>query len=234
MWPGFNGQSTIVQQWTQAYSGNIVLLVKGDGSVTDASVYGRAMTARNGASTSSSQAKFGSESMTFDGVNDYWDTPDSSDFAFGSRVWSVDFWLYIPASTTLAADNSIVSCWKTGSYGWWIGLDNASRLRFFESYDGSTGFFTTMSAAIPDDTWTHCAIWRATTGSAVVRAAVDGTIVGSRSLGGAIFDSTAKLCIGATDDPAAYTEPIFVDELRICVDTVDYGLTGFSPPTSAY
>ena len=82
----------------------------------------------------------------------------------------------------------------------------------------------------------HIAVWESFTGNAVY-AAVNGTSQGNVTSPGAytIFDSTVALSIGATADGLAKAPSgIAIDELRICVDTIDYDNSSFTPPTSAY
>lgn len=208
-----------------------ILLLHADNDYVDSSSYAHTMTARGSMAFTSSNV-FDGQGFQFNGSSRI-DTPNASEFALTTgSVWSIDLRVYIPTAATLATDNTLVSVWKTGSTSWWLGLSSAGRLRWF-TFDGTTSFFDTLSAStIPRDTLTHVAVW--SLGDGNVRCALAG------STDGTVPDrtraaSTAKLVIGATDDPGAYLpNTIVMDEIRMCITNIDYATSSFTPPTSPY
>lgn len=205
---------------------NVVLLAHADSDYVDSSPYNRTITPR-GSMAFTGGGAFDGQAFLFNGSSRM-DTPNTAELALAlGSVWSLDLRLYIPTSTTLATDNTLISIWKTGSLSWWLGLSAAARLRWF-TYNGTTSFFDTLSVGtIPRDTLTHVAVWALGDGN--VRCAVNGTLDGSLPDRGRAA-STAKLVIGAHDDPAAHLpNGVVVDEVRVCADAIDYGTTGFTP-----
>lgn len=214
------------------------LLLHFDGNFNDSSVAAHVFTASGGAVTSATRAKWGAQAFTASGSS-YITCPDSTLFDFsGGRVWSIDFWVYVPTATTLAVDNALVTSWNgtSNNIAWYVGLDAFNQVRFFHDSDGTPSGvdFRTMSSPIGRDAWVHVAVWLSpTTGN--IYCAVNGAIVGTYVTPGAIFNGSASLAVGATADPGAiFPSGLSIDEVRICVDTIDYDAASFTPPTSAY
>lgn len=72
-----------------------------NGSTTfyDSSLYGHTVTANGNAQISTAQSKFGGSSAAFDGSGDYLDSESSSQFAFGTGDFTVEFWLFPTSSS---------------------------------------------------------------------------------------------------------------------------------------
>jgi hypothetical protein len=213
-------------------AGSYALLMHFNGDLSDSGAHSHVFTS-TGPATSAALKKWGSHALLFGGSGKV-SAPYSADFAFGARKWSVDFWIYVPASVTFATDNCVVCVWNAvGSISWYIGFSSFSLLRFFSSSDGTTGnHVNASSAVIPRNAWAHVAVW------------YTGTNVYSSFNGGApysvgstlnLFDAATGLSIGATNTGgAAMPSGVVIDELRICVDDIDYGTTSFTPPTGPY
>jgi len=213
----------------------VVLLLHFDGNFTDASPAPNTFTTHGSAVTSTTRFKFGTHSF-LDNGSYYVSCPDTANFNFGSRLWSIDCWIYIPTATTLATDNTIVCSWAAGDIAWYFGVNASGFLRFFYSNDGTTGDFRTASAGpIARDTWTHVALWKsATTGT--INSAINGAVwsVLGASIG-TIHNSSANLVVMATADGVAIApNGMTIDELRICVDIIQYDNTSFTPPAAPY
>jgi hypothetical protein len=67
----------------------------GSTTFTDSSSYTHTVTANGNAQVSTSNVKFGTGSGLFDGTGDYLALDGSSDFAFGSGDYTVDFWVRV-------------------------------------------------------------------------------------------------------------------------------------------
>lgn len=228
---------------TSPAGADVVLLLHYDGNFTDSSQSAHTVTANGSIGRTSSTVKFGSEAVTFDGIDDYLSVADSTDWPVGSLIWSVDFWLYVPTSASLATDNTLVSQWQDSAdqRSWWIGLNEDCRLRFFRSSNGTltNAHFHSFSATgdITRDAWHHIAVWRSP-----ITDEIQGAVNGVRTYttefvpaGQTLHDSTANLTHGATGDALALLPSgIVIDELRICKGAIDYADADFTPPTAAY
>jgi len=74
----------------------IKLMLHGNGAngsqtITDDSLYPKTITAYGNAQNSTTQYKFGTASLKFDGSGDYLIIPDSDDFTFGDNDFTIDF-----------------------------------------------------------------------------------------------------------------------------------------------
>ena len=104
--------STGTVDTTDPYAGNVISELHFDGNLTDD--IGRTWTAYGGGTTSATQSKFGGRAMYFDGSDDYIDTPATSDLAFCTGDFTIDFWYY-----RSALPNTLESlvCWGNGAIG---------------------------------------------------------------------------------------------------------------------
>lgn len=217
----------------------VALLMHFDGNFTDSSTTANVFTTFNSAVTSATRSRFGGQSFVSNGSY-YVTCPDNAAFAFGTRLWSIDFWIYIPTSASLSTDNCIVASWNgSADYAWFVGLSNTGILRFYFSPDGSAGaatYWNATASALPRDQWVHIAIWRSFTNNNIA-SSVDGAAPFSVTSPGAfsLHDPAGALSIGAVPGGSVpLPSGIAVDELRIVVDTIDYDASSFTPPTSAY
>ena len=89
------------------YWNNVVLAMHMDDTgLTDAK--GRAVTLNGNASRSAVQSKFGGYSAVFDGNNDYLTLASSSDWAFGTADFTIEFWLYRSGDNVVGTGNAAV------------------------------------------------------------------------------------------------------------------------------
>lgn len=210
------------------------LLLHFDGNFTDFTSYAHTMTTGGGASTSATRWKWGTHAWTFGGAS-YIHTPDAPEWAFAARDWSIDCWIYVPSSVTLATDNTLACVWGTGGLSWWVGLRSNGRLGYYDSLDGTTGRYWDASpvGGIPRDQWVHITWWRSGT---VLNGAVDGVLFNALSgFTQSLYDPPVRLTIGASADGLApMPADITIDEFRICVDVIDYANADFTPPAGPY
>ena len=114
-------------------------------------------------------ANFYNQSFYFDGSGDYIDTPDSTDFDFGTGDFTVELWIN---STTTGTNTVLVGALN----GWYVQLkDSTNDLSFYTGsteiiYDGSTA----GTSAICNGKWRHIAITRE---GNTLRHFLDGLIV---------------------------------------------------------
>ena len=127
-----------------AYSNdaNTVALLHFDGNFTDSSSNAITFTGQNSIVTSTAQKKFGTQSVLFDGVNQYISTGDlsslSSPAAPGTGDFTVDYWVYFDEAwgtnrrhysfgnngdpATGSANSGLTGSWNSGtSWNWYNG-----------------------------------------------------------------------------------------------------------------
>ena len=182
------------------------------------------------AQVSTTQAKFGTTSMYFDGTGDYLSVPASPNFNFGSGDFTIECWLYPtshPGSVYLVsqangADYAPVACFLVaGKPG--IGATSAS---------GSWAVNATSTTTLALNTWTHVAYVRFGNKWSVYITGVETVIAASTSV--TVYNSTDPLGIGG-EATTSLTYPYFgyIDELRITRGVARYTTT-FTPATAAF
>ena len=163
----------------------------------------------------------GGYSTYFDGNGDYLQAASSSDFAFGSNNFTIEFWAY-PRTISIAAildprttDNQAVP---------WIGLRDTGYFYYYVSgnnrIEGATGSVTT-------DKWYHVAVSRS---SGTTKMFVNGIQIGSD-----YSDSTPYVQGGPWRTGTRYngtTLPYhgYIRDFR-CINGTALYTTNFTPPT---
>jgi len=208
---------------------NVSLLLHGDGTngsttIVDSSSSSKTVTAVGDAQISTAQSKFGGSSIEFDGAGDYL-TVDSSDFAFGTGDFTVEFWGYAAAphqdwrTLVTSRPNTASSINR-----FWLGVRANGVLILY-----TTAFHISSSInAMPVNAWCHIALVRSN-GSAAIY--VNGISVGTGSF---TNDLTGSL-LGIGDFPVTPTQPFdgYIDDLRITKGVARY-TSNFTPPTAPF
>ena len=208
-------------------STDVKLLIHGNEgsgqSFTDSSLSNHTVTAVGNTTHSSAQSKFSGSSIYFDGVGDYLSVPDSSDWAFGTDDFTIDFWFNptsFSAYTGLIVQNPTTFGSADSDHGLFIEVDNAStKLRLFirpltDPY--SADMFTEISqTGIVAGTWYHVAVVRET-GANKITMYLNGSSVGSSTWSGSTSypDYATPLLIGVRNDQEDYFSG-YMDEVRI-------------------
>jgi len=194
------------------------------------------VTANGNAQISTAQSKFGGASGLFDGSGDYLSTPASSDWAFGSGDFTIDFWVWFTSLPTASEPNNIMmlysqyvdddnricfGLYNTGSYNWLCRI-----------ISGGTGIIRTEAAAqtITTSTWYHVA-WVRSAGTWYVFQG--GVQCGTGSVSGSAPSLSAPLLIGRYRSDLAYELNGRLDEYRVSKGVARW-TSGFTPPSSAY
>lgn len=217
---------------------NAVSLLHFDGTngsttFTDSAVggAGHAWTAHGSAQLSTSSPKFGTAAGLFAAAtSDYIDTPDSTDFAFGSGDFTIDCQIktsdsgsqmYICGQASSAATNSSQSFQLVRLSG------NTIKGSVFS---GTTETSITSTSTFTDGAWHHIAFAR--TGN-TLKLFVDGTQEGSdTAFSSSINDSTQPLAVGRN---GAFNSSYWngsIDEFRI--SNVARWTANFTAPTVPY
>lgn len=219
-----SGSVTIPGSGDQYWS-NTLLLLKGDGNLTDSSPAARSVTAYGNAAATTSTSKYGTGCLSFDGASgSYMALPQSSDWAL-TGSWTIEGWAYITSTGTagllttmiadagLGADGSLViapdSCWI-------FARDFASNNQ--------------LSWTLPTNAWVHFAF---VSDAGTLRAYVNG--VQASSVTQTIAITSQKLWLGSRFyDLQQYNFAGKLDDIRITKACRYPNGTTFTPPTATY
>jgi hypothetical protein len=176
------------------------------------------------AQVSTTQAKFGTTSMAFDGTGDWLLLPSSQNVAFATGDFTIEFWYY--TSTTSGFRGLFSTSTTDGETGTFRAfLNNANTGLTMKVGATDTNFTQTLTA----NAWVHIAFVRS---SGTLAMYYNGTKNGTT--GSITTDILAKpLIIGANF--IAGTEPFtgYIDDLRITKGYAVY-TANFTPPTAAF
>jgi len=204
-----------------------------DGNITDTNAGGSAhtWTAHGGATTTAVQIKFGTASLTANAGAGWIDTPDSSDFVFGSGDFTVDIWGWKgggDGTLRIISGQANVSGVDVSFY---MGVDTSNHLTAFVSTDGSAGTTVAGTTAVPTGGWNFYTLVR--TGN-TLRLFLNGVQEGGdQTFTGNVNNSVSSLSIGRAGDLAGNGWIGFTDEFRLSVGIARW-TTNFTPPTDAY
>jgi len=201
-------------------------------SFTDSSLSNHTVTAVGNTTHSTVQTKFSGGSIYFGGATDYLSVPDSSDWAFGTDDFTIDFW-FNPTSfssyTGLIVQNPTTFGSTDSSNGLFIEVDYAStKLRLFIR-DGSDMFTEINQTGIVAGTWNHVAVVRETSANKITMY-LNGSSVGSSTWSGSTSypDFATPLLIGVRNDQSDYFNG-YMDEIRITKGAALW-TQNFTPP----
>jgi hypothetical protein len=206
-----------------------VLLLKMDtvGTVfTDSSSSAKAMTTVGGASQVATKSKFGGVSGYFDGAGDYLTTPNSTDWAFGTGDWTIDYWAWM---TDFTQQLRIISKKDTATPFFYHRVSGA----IYMDYTGGNpvNIADLTAGQFPSNSnWHHFAYVKY--GSTVTRY-VDGVAIGScTGVTGSMTTSTNILTLFASSVGTAGFSG-YIDEFRISKGIARW-TADFTPPTQEY
>ena len=173
------------------------------------------------AQVSTTQAKWGTTSMSFDGTGDTLNSPPSQVLSLGSGNWTIECWVRLNATgteTTIGQSKNYYTAGFNGNFIFRVGTTNLWR-----SFDGQASQ-TTIDGTFSWSTgvWYHVA-WVRNSGTVTVYR--DGTSLGSVSDSKTLSDSANGIILGNSLNA-------YIDDLRITVGLARYTTT-FTPPTAA-
>jgi len=200
---------------------------------TNAGIYDSAMindleTAGN-AQVSTTQKKYGTASMYFDGTGDYLIMPDTLTGKFGTGDFTIEYWDYHGTQGTNYASQVGTLSSGTGAGTWRFGTFGNNTGLYFSYHNGTSFVDVTFgSGTYNDSTWRHFAISRQ---SGTLRAFVNGTQVGTNQTVTQDLNSSNRVVIGAElTTPTYFTG--YIDDLRITKGYARY-TANFTAPTAA-
>ncbi len=196
-----------------------------DPNFLDSSDSNHTITKVAGADRSAAQSEFGGYSAYFDGVSGYLSISDSSDWAFGTGDFTIDFWINFESvivSEIPFSQHTAVQFYKTGT-----------NVNIYISGPGHGGYGVVNGMLIADalsvDTWYHLALVR--NGSSF-KGYQNGQEKGSATSALAVEDSLELLNIGGYNNGSSLFTG-YIDELRISKGIARW-TEPFTPPTEAY
>lgn len=177
---------------------------------------------------STTASKFGKTSIYFDGATDYLTMADSSDWAFGTGDFTIDFWI---KKNRLGVEEGILGqhiASGNGNPRNVIHLTTSNQIWF---YDYNSGVSYTSNTPFADTNWHHIAYVRVSGNLSVY---LDGNYDGSVSLPSST-DNGNTMYIGFSMGSSGQYEYFqgYLDEIRISKGVARW-TSNFTPPNSAY
>jgi hypothetical protein len=215
----------------RAIDGTTLLANFANAGVYDA-VTGSDVTAAGNAQASTTQARFGTTSMYFDGASDALVILASPIFNFGSNSFTIELWYYKAGTPQTSARlfqtvngdvfNGISLVTNTsGSAPNTIGLFMTSNGSSWDVVNASNIF------SVSDNVWTHIAIVRNGTN---VSAYKDGVLQYTTTTSATLtFSSTATPVVGGQSSGTSRSINGYIDDLRVVNGRALY-TTSFTPP----
>ena len=172
---------------------------------------------------STTQAKWGTSSMKFDGTGDNLILASNQVMASGTGNFTWELWVY--QTTNTSYQTYIDSRISTSNTGLFLGTDTGTYRPTV--FTGSGAALISGSSNISQNTWTHIALVR---NNNVLTLYKDGTSIGSTS--NTLNLSSTKYYIGS-DRTTAITLNGYMEDLRITNGVARY-TANFTAPTAAF
>jgi hypothetical protein len=207
---------------------NMVLLLHLDGAdgsttITDSSALLHVFTPQGNAQIDTGQSVFGGASLLLDGTGDYLQGDGSTDFAFGTGDFTVDFWVRFNSTSgvqTLYDGRDTSPSIAPALYV------NGGAIRYFtDSSDRITGA-TVLSTGV----WYHVELTRSGTST---RLFLNGVQEGTTYSDSNNYVTAANRPLIGGNETAGLTVNGWIDELRVLKGSAAH-TANFTPPTEAY
>lgn len=215
---------------------SVQLLLHGEGTnggtvFTDSSRYARSLTVSGGAQTSTTQFKYGSASMRFDGSGDRLSVSNAA-FALGTADFTIEMWLW---PVTGGGGGSFARLILIGSdavngslFLVRSGTTNPAKLELVRYESGAyTNIISAPAGTLANDTWQHVALTRS---GNTWTLWLDGVSYGT---GTSSFNVTQSTLYIAGNNGNNNNFNCYMDELRITTGVARYTAT-FTPPAAAF
>jgi len=179
------------------------------------------------AQVSTTQAKFGTTSMSFDGTGDWLISPASAFQNLGTSDFTIDGWFYF---TTTGSVQNLLGTWSASpSRGWFFYFDPTLKMAFTYSTTGSNAVDAGFGYTPTTNTWVYLALVRS---GADLKFYANGTQQGSTHniSTSSIYANTQPLYVGERGSAAGTAFNGYMDELRI----TRYARTVTTTPTAAF
>jgi hypothetical protein len=200
-----------------AITNTVLLLSATNSGIFDSTAKNDLETVGN-AQVSTTQAKWGTTSMAFDGTGDALFMPSTATTRFGAGNWTIEFWF----RTTTATTRQIMLCWNAiaTNYGACninflangkIGLQISETGSSWKFDDTSTGLGSALSA----NTWYYLAVTRS---GATVTVYIDGSSIGTYTLTSAtssLMTNDTRNVVGSSADLTNQPFNGYIDDIRV-------------------
>lgn len=222
------GGKEIVSYYRDPTAGNDAdtkLLLHFDGNLTDSSASARTATAVNGATTATTDPKFGSASLSLNGTNQYITFPDSADWTFAAD-FEIDCNI---KSNSLAALQTVWSHSTDANNQYRLKIATTGALTF-EILSSGSAILTMSSAAgvVTAGTKYHVAVVRSGNNWTIY---VDGVVVATTTGAVSIPNFTSTFRIGTGGGATSFFAGL-LDEFR--VSAVARWTAAFDAPEAPY
>ena len=213
---------------TDQFYNNVVLLLHGDiFPFVDSSQYKAIITNTGSASTDTTTKMFGTSSIYYNngtGANSiYLQTPSSANYLFGSKDFTIEFWMYLTDSSTYRGiignasptwGGTVFSITTNGTNNRNIAIVTPSL---------STTFDLQSTSQLTTNTWYHIAFVRYSANS-TLKLYINGVVDNTRNNPSGSIDngSTPFLRIGADGTSGAPGFKGYLDEVRITIGYARY------------
>lgn len=194
---------------------------------TDSSASAHTVTTVGNAQVDTAQSKFGGESGLFDGSGDRLTLDGSSDFAFGTGDFTIDFWVRFASTSGFQGFYSSNPASTNGAYVW-IRKDSSHHLSFVAN--GSTAVIT-GTTVLATGTWYHVALARSGTSTKLFLNGVQEGSTYSDSTN--YLNPAGRPYIGSDAWDTTQQLNGWIDELRVSKGIARW-TANFTPPTLPY
>jgi len=211
-------------------SGAALHVVGTDANIIDKSQSSNNITLVNNTTASTTQTKYSSSSIYFDGTGDFISIPYSDKFAIGTSDYTVEAWVYQISPGEIVGAFNLASNFA----GWLFSTSFGSvpnKLAVFNS-DGTNTESKESNGTISNNQWHHIAFVKLGT---TLNFYIDGTLDSSHVLTVTSTGSQQNIHIGA--DSNSLTTPSrnyqgYIEDLRITKGLARY-TANFTPPTGS-
>jgi len=216
------------------YQSSTKLLLHCDGGdnttvFTDTSFNPHTVTPVGGAKISTAVSKFGGASAYFDGTGDYLTLDGSSEFAFATGDFTIEFWVY-PTVVNGISKFIYDARGGSGDGGYasiYIDPSNTLAVRV------NAAVIIQSASALSANTWYHIALTRSGTSTKLFQDGVQKGGTYSDSVNYAIGGSGPVIGANAYSLPGGNTFIGYMDEIRVTEGIARY-TANFTPPVAAF
>jgi hypothetical protein len=220
---------------TTAISGTSLLLNFANGGIIDSSNKS-VLTLVGDTKISTTQIKYGTGSMYFNGAGDYLSIPNNELFRFGTGEFTIEWWWYLTTPYTSTNGPGIGQKAGDANGGWVIYKDGNTPTAISLRLAGQGGasmanYNTTVTPSV--STWQHWAVVRSGT---TVTWYQDGIACGTTtgvSTNVTDTNTTAPMYINYAQTWSYVGPACYIDDLRITKGIARY-TTNFTPPSAAH
>jgi hypothetical protein len=225
-------QSRAAASWPLSYGAAVQLLLHADGAsgsttITDSSAYARSVTALGSAALSTTQARFGSTSISLPTAASRATVPTAAAWNLGTAPFTLELWVYF---SSVAGGTGILHVGAANFYGAALVLASTGALTYYVSSGGTSWDVASAVSVgtVATGQWYHVALVRDGSVFSPFLNGVRGTQTTSAA---AVFGSSNTVTVGY---PVGLSATGFYDEVRLSTGRAWYSGASFTPPAAAF